>query len=102
MEAISHAGTVLGVLATDGVILMHTAENKVTGKESYSIFQKRKRAGMGMGIVVRRYSYSSTRTSNIVFPARISRILILKEKKTSYGGPTNSDLETLDRDEYIP
>jgi Proteasome subunit len=30
MEAISHAGTVLGVLATDGVVL--AAEKKVTGK----------------------------------------------------------------------
>lgn len=30
MEAISHAGTVLGVLAKDGVIL--AAEKKVTGK----------------------------------------------------------------------
>jgi 20S proteasome subunit alpha 3 len=30
MEAISHAGTVLGVLAKDGVVL--AAEKKVTGK----------------------------------------------------------------------
>jgi 20S proteasome subunit alpha 3 len=30
MEAISHAGIVLGVLATDGVVL--AAEKKVTGK----------------------------------------------------------------------
>lgn len=30
MEAISHAGTVLGVLANDGVVL--AAEKKVTGK----------------------------------------------------------------------
>ena len=30
MEAISHAGTVLGVLAKDGIIL--AAEKKVTGK----------------------------------------------------------------------
>ena len=30
MEAISHAGTVLGVLASDGVVL--AAEKKVTGK----------------------------------------------------------------------
>ena len=30
MEAISHAGTVLGVLAADGVVL--AAEKKVTGK----------------------------------------------------------------------
>jgi 20S proteasome subunit alpha 3 len=30
MEAISHAGTALGVLATDGVVL--AAEKKVTGK----------------------------------------------------------------------
>ena len=30
MEAISHAGTVLGVLAQDGVVL--AAEKKVTGK----------------------------------------------------------------------
>ena len=30
MEAISHAGTVLGVLATDGVVI--AAEKKVTGK----------------------------------------------------------------------
>lgn len=30
MEAISHAGTVIGVLAKDGVVL--AAEKKVTGK----------------------------------------------------------------------
>jgi 20S proteasome subunit alpha 3 len=30
MEAISHAGTVIGVLATDGVVL--AAEKRVTGK----------------------------------------------------------------------
>ena len=30
MEAISHAGTVLGVLAKDGIVL--AAEKKVTGK----------------------------------------------------------------------
>jgi len=30
MEAISHAGTVLGVLAKDGVVL--AAEKKITGK----------------------------------------------------------------------
>lgn len=30
MEAISHAGTVIGILAKDGVIL--AAEKKVTGK----------------------------------------------------------------------
>lgn len=30
MEAISHAGTVLGILASDGVVL--AAEKKVTGK----------------------------------------------------------------------
>jgi hypothetical protein len=31
MEAVSHAGTVLGVLATDGVVL--AAEKEVTGKQ---------------------------------------------------------------------
>lgn len=30
MEAISHAGTVLGILAKDGVVL--AAEKKITGK----------------------------------------------------------------------
>ncbi|KAH9978876.1 proteasome subunit alpha type 4 [Lactifluus volemus] len=52
MEAISHAGTVLGVLATDGVVL--AAEKKVTGK---LLDLSEAKAG-GYGGVVRRYSFS--------------------------------------------
>jgi 20S proteasome subunit alpha 3 len=43
MEVISHAGTVLGVLATDGVVLV--AEKKMTGRLLYLSEAKEGRYG---------------------------------------------------------
>jgi 20S proteasome subunit alpha 3 len=66
MEAISHAGTVLGVLATDGVVL--AAEKKVTGKLLDLSEAKEGRYGGSGEKIFLLNSYVQ-----VMFPTRISR-----------------------------
>lgn len=74
MEAISHAGTVLGVLATDGVVL--AAEKKVTGKLLDLSEAKEGRYGGSGEKIFLLNSYV-----HVMFPTRIPRNANFKEKK---------------------